>query len=109
MSQDTSRINELQSVLREKMAENKAIADSFRIENGTVIVSTEQKSAFDKNMRDIKEIKGLIEGLEGFQAVGAWGAESAGSVAAAAAAGGALPRTQYKSIGDEFIGSPELS
>jgi len=108
MSQDTSRINELQAVLREKMAENKAIADSFRIENGTVIVSTDQKSAFDKNMRDIKEIKGLIEGLEGFREVGAWGAESAGSVAAAAAAGGAFPRTQFKSIGDEFINSAEF-
>ena len=60
MSQDNSRIEELQSALRVKMADNKAIADSFRVEDGTVVVSTEQKTAFDKNMSDIKEIKSLI-------------------------------------------------
>ena len=64
MSFDESRLNELQSAMREKMASNKEIADSFKIEDGTVVVSAEQKSAFDRNMSDIKEIKGLIEGLE---------------------------------------------
>ncbi len=98
MSEDTSRLNELQSALRQKMADNKSIADSFKIENGTVVVSTEQKSAFDKNMRDIKEIKGLIEGLEGLREVDTWNNGGANSVAAAAAAGGALPRTSFKSV-----------
>ncbi len=56
MSTDESRLSELQSALRTKMADNKSIADSFKIEEGTVVVSTEQKSAFDKNMRDIKEM-----------------------------------------------------
>ena len=64
MSQDKSRLNELKTALRTKMADNKAIADSFKVENGTVVVGTEQKSAFDKNMVDIKEIKNLITGLE---------------------------------------------
>ena len=109
MSEDTSRLNELQSALRSKMAENKAIADSFKVEDGTVIVSTDQKTAFDKNMRDIKEIKGLIEGLEGLREVDSWGSQQANaSVAAAAAAGASLPQTRFKSVGDEFINSPEF-
>ena len=109
MSEDTSRLNELQSALRSKMAENKAIADSFKIENGTVVVSSEQKSAFDSNMRDIKEIKGLIEGLQSFGDVQNWSAGASDSVAAAAAAGaGFSGRTQFKSIGEEFVNSAEF-
>lgn len=110
MSEDTSRLNELQSALRSKMAENKAIADSFKVENGTVIVSTAQKSAFDGNMKDIKEIKSLIEGLEGMRDVDSWGSAPQGSVAGAAAAGGSYGNTnpQFKSIGDEFIQSAQF-
>lgn len=108
MSQDTSRLNELQTALRSKMADNKSIADSFKIENDTVVVSTEQKSAFDKNMRDIKEIKSLIDGLEGLREVDAWNNGGAASVGATAAAGGAFPRASFKSIGDEFINSMEF-
>ena len=108
MSQDTSRLGELQSALRQKMADNKSIADSFKIEEGTVVVSTEQKSAFDKNMRDIKEIKSLIDGLEGLREVDAWNNDGAASVGATAAAGGAFPRASFKSIGDEFINSMEF-
>lgn len=108
MSEDTSRLSELQSALRAKMADNKAIADSFKVEDGTVHVSTEQKTAFDKNMRDIKEIKSLIEGLEGMRDVESWGSEAQSSVAASAAAGAALPRTQFKSVGEEFINSVEF-
>jgi len=110
MSEDTSRLNELQSALRSKMSENKAIADSFQIENGTVVVSTAQKSAFDVNMKDIREIKSLIEGLEGMRDINAWGSAPQGSVAGAAAAGGSYNNQnyQFKSIGDEFIQSAEF-
>jgi HK97 family phage major capsid protein len=109
MSEDTSRLNELQGALRSKMAENKAIADSFKVENGTVIVSTAQKSAFDSNMSDIKEIKSIIEGLEGMRDVSAWGSAPQDSVAASAAANGSYGNApQFKSIGDEFIGSAEF-
>ena len=59
MSFDESRLRELQSALRQKMADNKTIADSFKVEDGVVSVSAEQKSAFDRNMADIKEIKSL--------------------------------------------------
>ena len=112
-SHDESRVRELQSALRTKMAENKAIADSFKVEDGTVVVSSEQKTAFDKNMADIREIKGLIEGLEQMNEVSSWGeTESSNSVAAAHAAAAAevsqLTSREIKSIGQMFIESPEF-
>jgi len=106
---DQARLSELQSALRTKMADNKAIADSFRVEDGTVVVSASQKTAFDKNMADIKEIKGLIEGLEAMNTVENWGSQApAESVAAAAAAGYSVKGIGNKSIGDLFLASPEF-
>ncbi len=107
---DKSRLNELQGALRQKMADNKAIADSFQIQDGTVVVSAEQKSAFDKNMQDIKEIKGLIEGLEAFTQVQEWGTSApADSVAAAAAAGYSLKGLgSQQTIGQLFLDSAEF-
>ena len=109
MSEDTSRLRELQSALRGKMQSNKEIADSFKIENGTVIVDQAKKSAFDKNMVEIKELKGLIDGMESFNEVQQWGSQASGeSVAAAAAAGYAVPQKQLQTIGDMFISSDEF-
>lgn len=110
MSFDESRLRELQGALRAKMALNKEIADNFRIEDGTVIVSTDQKSAFDSNMRDIKEIKGLIEGLETLRDADEWGSKSLDSVAAAAAAGTEYRDSglQGKSLGELFLDSAEF-
>jgi len=113
MSQDKARVEELQSALRTKMADNKAIADSFKIEDGTVIVSTEQKSAFDKNMRDIKEIKSLLGDLQTMDNVDSWSSEPAsGSVGSAYAASSAdinqLSSREIKSIGQMFTDSAEF-
>lgn len=107
---DQARLSELQSALRAKMADNKAIADSFKIEDGTVVVSTQQKSAFDKNMQDIKELKGLIEGLEAMNTVDQWGSQaSVDSIAAAAAAGYNVKSLgSSNSIGDLFLASAEF-
>jgi HK97 family phage major capsid protein len=107
---DQTRLNELQTALRAKMADNKAIADSFRIEDGTVVVSQQQKSAFDKNMTDIKEIKGLIEGMEAMNTVEQWGTQApVESVAAAAAAGFSLKGLgSQNTIGQMFLDSPEF-
>ena len=112
-SHDESRVRELQTALRTKMADNKSIADSFKVEDGTVVVSTEQKSAFDKNMSDIREIKGLIEGLEQMQAVSSWSeSESSTSISAIHAAAASdikqLSSSEIKSIGQMFIESPEF-
>ena len=107
---DTGRLNELQSALRAKMADNKAIADSFKIEDGTVIVSQQQKTAFDKNMGDIKEIKSLIEGLEALNTVEQWGSQApVESIATAAAAGYTVKGLQRGStIGEMFLESAEF-
>ncbi len=110
MSFDESRLRELQGALRAKMADNKTIADSFQIEDGTVVVNAEQKSAFDANMRDIREIKSLIEGLEGMRDVEQWGDRPAGeSIAQKSAADGVwAPQAQAKSLGQLFLDSPEF-
>ena len=115
MSVDKSRVNELQGALRQKMADNKAIADSFKVEDGTVVVNAEQKSAFDRNMADIKEIKSLIEGLESFEKVEAWGSEQASdSVAAQVAAAAAgqpafgYSQKELRTIGEQFLESAEF-
>jgi HK97 family phage major capsid protein len=109
MSVDEGRLKELQSALSSKITDNKQIADSFNIENGVVQVTSEQKSAFDKNMTDIKEIKGLIEGLESMRSVEQWGNQPRGeSVAAEVAAHGYSGRRQAKSLGEMFVDSPEF-
>lgn len=110
MSFDEGRLRELQSALRAKMASNKEIADSFRIEDGTVIVEPSQKAAFDKNMTDIREIKSLIESMEAMKSADEWGTTPANdSIASAAAAGlTVLTGPQAKSLGDLFLDSPEF-
>lgn len=112
MSQDNKRVEELQSALRTKMADNKAIADSFKIEEGTVVVSAEQKSAFDKNMVDIKEIKGLISGLSTMDEVDQWASQPQDSVASTYASAAAsvqqLSSREIKTIGEMFLDSPEF-
>jgi len=113
MSQDNARVEELQTALRAKMAENKAIADSFKVEEGTVVVSTDQKSAFDKNMQDIKSIKALISDLQSMNEVDTWAKEPAAeSVAATYATATAnvneLSSREIKTIGQLFVESPEF-
>ena len=107
---DQARLTELQTALRTKMSDNKAIADSFRIEDGTVVVSAQQKTAFDKNMSDIKEIKGLIEGLDAMNTVENWGSQAPAESIAAAAAAGYSVKSLYgsQSVGDLFLASPEF-
>lgn len=107
---DHGRERELQAALEAKMADNRAIADSFRVEDGITIISEEQKSAFDRNMRDIKEIKSLIAGLQDLRSVEEWQSMPAGdSVASAAAAGLAVPQSYgAKSLGQLFTESPEF-
>ena len=110
MAFDQSRYNELQGAMRQKMADNKAIADSFKVEDGTVVVNSEQKTAFDKNMRDIKEIKSLLEGLESMRDVERWESEPTSdsiAVKAAAAAANTTP-ARGRTIGELFLASEEF-
>ena len=113
-SHDESRVRELQGALRTKMAENKTIADSFKVEDGTVVVSSDQKASFDKNMSDIREIKSLIEGLEQMNSVSSWGEKEDGNSVAVAYAAAERDLTEkahdmgYKSIGQMFVESTEF-
>lgn len=108
MSFDEGRLKELQDALRVKVADNKALADSFKIEDGVVQVDTERKAAFDRNMADIREIKGLIQSMEGLQEVQQWSDEpTRESVATKAAAGQGL-HVPDGSLGAAFLNSPEF-
>ena len=113
MSFDNSRLTELQSAMRTKMAENKTIADNFKIEDGTVVVSAEQKTAFDKNMADIREIKSLVEGLEAMRDADQWASQPQDSVAQASAFASqelqqVVQSMGRKSIGEAFLASAEF-
>lgn len=110
MSFDESRLRELQSAFQAKNAEVKALADTFKVENGTVIVSTEQKAALDRTMGEVREIKGLIDSMKAIKDLDQWGSEaSSESVAAAAAAGQALSQNYgAKTLGQLFLDSQEF-
>jgi HK97 family phage major capsid protein len=113
MSVDESRLSELQGALRKKMADNKEIADSFKLEDGVMQVSADQKAAFDRNMADIKEIKSLIEGLEGMREVEQWGERPATESVAAKAdaaqhAAEIREALRGKSLGELFTESAEF-
>jgi HK97 family phage major capsid protein len=112
MSKDNSRLNELQGALQKKMADNKALADSFEVVNGTVVVKPEQKTAFDKNMADIREIKSLIDGMQTMDAVDSWSSEPSDSVGGAYAAANAdvksLSAREVRTIGEMFLESAEF-
>lgn len=110
MSFDESRLRELQSALRAKSAEAKSIADSFKVDEGTVVVSTEQKSALDRTMGEVREIKGLIDSIKSMQEIDAWGSEAVSDSVAAAADAGAQFQGNYgsKSLGQLFMESPEF-
>lgn len=107
MSFDEGRLKELQDALRVKVADNKALADSFKIEDGVVQVDAERKTAFDRNMADIREIKGLIQSMEGLQEVQQWSDQpTRESVATKAAAGQGFGPSG--SLGAAFLNSPEF-
>ena len=69
MAFDESRLKELQGALREKMTANNEIADSFKTEDGAIVIDPERKTAFDQNMGEIKEIKSLIDSMQDMQTV----------------------------------------
>lgn len=104
MSETASRISELTTALKEKVAANQAIADAFVIgEKGEVQVTAEMKGDFDSNIAAIKEIQGILDGLtahekaEQFLNAPTSTPEFAGS-----------PAPSAKSLGELFIESPEF-
>jgi hypothetical protein len=113
MAFDPARLNELQGILREKVASNNEIADSFEIKDGTVHVEEGQKAAFDVNMAAIKEIKSLVEGQEAMRDVDSWanGGDAAESLSIKSAATLAVAEqlgVRGKSLGQMFTESEEF-
>lgn len=106
MSSETAdRVKELEATLKEKVAFNKEIADSFVInDSGTVEVTADQKHAFDRNISDIKEITALLEGFKAAERADSY----LNAPASEPAFGGHAIREGAKSLGELFIDSPEF-
>jgi len=109
MSFDEGRLNELQSALKAKMAEQQEIADSMQFEGATLIADDEKKSAFQSNMGEIREIKGLIDDMTSLRDISAWASEADyKSVAAEVAAGVDHEVKRHTTVVEAFLGSEEF-
>ena len=111
MPYDEARRKELQTALETKMASNQGIADSFKIEDGVVIVDAEQKSDFDQNMADIKSIQGYIEDIDEMDRIAEWGT-TVDTKSVAAEVDADLDREAivegFESVGAAFLQSDEF-
>ncbi len=102
---DSSRMNELNAALSEKVAQNQEIADAVEVVDGTMQIDAAHRDVFQANMAEIKQIKGLLDDLN------VMGEATAASVAAefaAKGAGEAVSAAEYSSIGDAFVNSHEF-
>lgn len=109
MSFDEGRLNELQTALKAKMAEQQEIADSLKMEGNTIIADEGAKDAFQANMAQIREMKSMIEGMTDLRDIDAWSteAEYKSAAAEAAAAVEAQPE-RYHTVGEAFLASGEF-
>lgn len=108
-SQAADRVKELETALKARVEANKEVADaSTTADDGTIVISTEMKTAFDNNMKDIRAIKSDLENFR-LQAEleNGFNAPASDSAAAEAAANG-FQSEGSKSLGDLFIGSDEF-
>lgn len=106
---DESRIAELEAALEAKTAANVAIANAFSVQGETVVVTPEQKSAFNANMADIREITGLLNDMKSLGASSVVVDPSVAATFAALAAGGTNDfGVSAKSLGEMFMDSPEF-
>ncbi|MFJ4342709.1 phage major capsid protein [Streptomyces sp. NPDC088915] len=103
---DKSFLKSLTAQLSEKSAEAERIAGTFKEENGAFVISTEQRAAYVKAVRDAQEIKGLIDAASGAESIGNYLDAPEGGAPAAAQHYGAPQRgTEFKSLGDMFVES----
>ena len=92
---DSSRMNELNGALSEKVAQNQEIADAVEVVDGTMQIDAAHREVFQANMAEIKQIKGPLDDLN------VMGAATAASVAAefaAKGAGEAISAAEYSSM-----------
>ncbi|MGW0757165.1 phage major capsid protein [Streptomyces sp. NPDC002814] len=103
---DKSLIRSLKTQLAEKSAEAERIAGTFKEENGAFVVSTEQRNAYVKVVKDAQEIKGLLDAAQGADNLTGYldapeGSSAAGQFYGSASAAG----PEVKSLGDYFVES----
>jgi HK97 family phage major capsid protein len=105
MATDKSLLRSLQTQLQEKSAEADRIASTFKEEGGKFVVSTEQRDAYVKVVRDAQEIKGLIDAAQGADNLNEY-INAPESTPAAGQYYGSAPRsTEAKSLGELFTES----
>ncbi|WP_433860156.1 phage major capsid protein [Streptomyces kronopolitis] len=102
---DKSLLRSLKEQLGEKSAEAERIASTFKEENGAFVVSTEQRNAYVKAVKDAQEIKGLLDAAQGADALSGYLDAPDGSSAAGQFYGGGAVGTEVKSLGDMFVES----
>ena len=104
-SKAADRVKELNASLAEKVASNKEIADSFEMDaDGTLHIEKGHKTAFDANMKDIREIRGMISDLTEQSDAEAYLAQP--EAPSAGFAGG--PAKSAGSLGEQFVNSAEF-
>ncbi|MER7759458.1 phage major capsid protein [Streptomyces sp. NPDC097619] len=101
---DKSLIRSLKSQLAEKSAEAERIAGTFREEDGAFVVSTEQRTAYVKAVRDAQEIKGLLDAATNADDLTGY-LDAPDSRPAAGEFYGSPPGAEAKSLGEMFVGS----
>lgn len=105
MATDKSLLRSLQTQLQEKSAEADRIASTFKEEGGKFVVSTEQRDAYVKVVRDAQEIKGLIDAAQGADNLNEYINAPEGTPAAGQFYGSAPRGTEGKSLGELFTDS----
>ncbi|MFI8265280.1 phage major capsid protein [Streptomyces sp. NPDC085665] len=102
---DKSLLKSLQTQLNEKSAEADRIAGTFKEENGSFVVSTDQRNAYVKVVREAQEIKGLIEAATDADHIGQYLKEPDSPSAAGQHYSTRGNDMEAKSLGDLFVES----
>ncbi len=103
---DKSLLRSLKEQLAAKSAEAERIAGTFKEENGSFVVSTEQRNAYVAAVKDAQEIKGLLDAANGAESLNGY-LDAPESPSAAGQYYGSNPGngSEYKSLGDMFVES----
>ncbi|MFB6630024.1 phage major capsid protein [Streptomyces sp. NPDC056362] len=99
----TSRIKELQAALQAKSNEAEAISQTFTVEDGKFVISSEKAKAFQTASAQAQEIKSLLDAEQGHTEIKQYLEQPERLPAAATHYG--MPGVEEKSLGDMFVES----
>ncbi|MER5482655.1 phage major capsid protein [Streptomyces sp. NPDC002812] len=103
---DKSLLRSLKEQLAAKSSEAERIAGTFKEENGSFVVSTDQRNAYVKAVKDAQEIKGLLDAANSADSITGYLDAPDGSSAAGQFYGSNPGASaEYKSLGDMFVES----